>query len=81
VLRRIFGPKRNEIEGGWKKLHNKELHNLYFSPNIMIKSRRIGWARLVAVMGENKNSYSILVIKKKSRRLGGPTFSTFPVCV
>jgi hypothetical protein len=42
VLRRIFGPKRDEVTGEWRKLHNKELHNLYFSPNIirMIKSRR-----------------------------------------
>jgi hypothetical protein len=46
VLRRIFGPKRNEVTGGWGKLHNEELHNLYSSPNIirMIKSRRMRWA-------------------------------------
>jgi hypothetical protein len=43
VLRRIFGPKRNEVTGGWRKLHNEELHNLYSSPNIirMIKLRRM----------------------------------------
>jgi hypothetical protein len=46
VLRRIFGPKRVEVIGGWRKLHNEELHNLYASANIirMIKSRRIRWA-------------------------------------
>jgi hypothetical protein len=50
VLRRIFGPKRDEVTGGWRKLHNEELHNLYSSPNIirMIKSR---WAGHVARMG------------------------------
>jgi hypothetical protein len=46
VLRRIYGPKRNEVTGGWRKLHNEELHNLYSSPVIirMIKSRRMRWA-------------------------------------
>jgi hypothetical protein len=46
VLRRIFGPKRDEIERGWKKLHDEELHNLYSSRNIirMMKSRRVRWA-------------------------------------
>jgi hypothetical protein len=45
VLRRIFGLKRNEVMGGWRKLHNEKLHNLYSSPNIirMIKSRRLRW--------------------------------------
>jgi hypothetical protein len=53
VLRRIFGPKRDEVTGGWRKLHNEELHNLYSSPNIigMIKSRRIRWAGRVERMG------------------------------
>jgi hypothetical protein len=53
VLRRIFGSKRDEVTGGWRKLHNEELHNLYFPPSIIkiIKSRRIGWARYVARMG------------------------------
>jgi hypothetical protein len=46
VLRRIFGPKRDEVTGGWRKLHNEELHNMYSSPSIirMIKSRRKRWA-------------------------------------
>jgi hypothetical protein len=54
VLRRIFGPKRDEVTGEWRKLHNEELHILYSSPNIIrqIKSRRIRWAGHVACMGE-----------------------------
>jgi hypothetical protein len=53
VLRRIFGPKRDEIIGGWRKLYNDELHNLYSSPNTirMVKSRRMRWAEHVARMG------------------------------
>jgi hypothetical protein len=53
VLRRIFGPKRDEMTGGWRKLHNEELHNLYFTPSIIrkIKSRRMRWAWHVAQMG------------------------------
>jgi hypothetical protein len=53
VLKRIFGPKRDEVTGGWRKLHNDEFHNLYFSPTIirMIKSRRMRWAGHVARMG------------------------------
>jgi hypothetical protein len=52
VLRRIFGPKRDEVMGDWRKLHNEELHNLYSSPNIirMIKSRRMRWVGHVARM-------------------------------
>jgi len=54
VLRRIFGPKRDEVTGEWRKLHNEELHILYSSPNIIrqIKSRRMRWAGHVARMGE-----------------------------
>jgi hypothetical protein len=50
VLKRIFGPKRDEVTGGWRKLYNEELHNLYSSPSIirMIKSRRMRWAGHVA---------------------------------
>jgi hypothetical protein len=52
-MRRIFGPKRDEVTGGWTKLHNEELRNLYSSPSInrMIKSRRMGWAANVARIG------------------------------
>jgi hypothetical protein len=54
VLRRIFGPKRDEVTGDWRKLHNEELHNLYSSPNIIrkMKSRRMRWAGHVAQWGE-----------------------------
>jgi hypothetical protein len=54
VLRRIFGPKRDEVTGEWRKLHNEELHSLYSSPNIIrqIKSRRMRWAGHVVRMGE-----------------------------
>jgi hypothetical protein len=53
ILRRIFGPMRDEVMGGWRKLHNEELHNLYSSPSIirMIKSRRMRWAVHVARIG------------------------------
>jgi hypothetical protein len=68
VLRKIFGPKRNEIIGGWRKQHNEELHNLYSSPNIirMIKSRR--WAGRVTCMGAKRNAYTILKVKPKGKR-------------
>jgi hypothetical protein len=53
VLRRIFGPKRDEVTGEWRRLHNEELYALYSSPNIrMIKSRRLRWIEHVARMGE-----------------------------
>jgi hypothetical protein len=56
VLRRIFGPKRDEVTGGWRKLHNEELHDLYYSPSIIrtIKSRRMRWAGHVARMRVGK---------------------------
>ena len=56
LLRRIFGPKRDEVTGEWRKLHNEELNNLYFSPNIVrvIKSRRMRWAGHVAHMGRGE---------------------------
>jgi hypothetical protein len=75
VLRRIFGPKRGEVTGDWRKLHNDELHDLYSSPSIirMIKSRRMRWTGHVARMGEKRNSYRILVEKPEGKRpLGGP---------
>jgi hypothetical protein len=60
---RIFGPKRDEVTGGWRKLHNEELRNLCSSPSIirMIKSRRMRWAGHVARMGNNRNAYRMLV--------------------
>jgi hypothetical protein len=69
VLRRIFGPKREEY-GSWRKLHNDELHSLYSSPNIVrvIKSRRVRWAGHVARMGEGRGVYRILVGRHKGKR-------------
>jgi hypothetical protein len=63
ILRRIFGPQRDEVTGDWRKLHNEEFHNLYSSPNIirMIKQRRLKWAGHVARMVETRNAYRILV--------------------
>jgi hypothetical protein len=59
VFRRIFGPKRDEETGSWRKLHNEELHNLYYAPSIirMIKLRRMRWAGHVAQMGDKRNAY------------------------
>jgi hypothetical protein len=63
VLRRIFGPKRDEITGEWRKLHNEELNDMYYSPNIVlvIKSRRMRRAGHVARMGEGRGVYRVLV--------------------
>jgi hypothetical protein len=63
VLRGIFGPKRDEVTGEWRKLHSGEFHNLYSSPDIIrqIKSRRMRWAGHVARMGEGRNVYRVLV--------------------
>jgi hypothetical protein len=75
VLKRIVGPKRDGVTGGWRKLHNEELHNLYFSPSIIriIKSRRIRWAGHVERMWEKRNVYRILVRKPEGKRpLGRP---------
>jgi hypothetical protein len=69
VLRRIFGPKLDEVKGQWRKLHNGELRNLYSSPDIIrhIKSRRIRWAGHVARMGKGRNVYRVLVGKAKGK--------------
>jgi hypothetical protein len=75
VLRRIFGRKRDEVTGEWRKLHNEELHNLYSSPDIIrqVKSRRMRWAGRVARMEEEKKVYKVLVGKPEGRRpLGRP---------
>jgi hypothetical protein len=74
VFRRIFEPKRDEVTGGWRKLHN-ELHSLYSSPSIirMIKSRRMKWAGHIARMGEKRNAYRTLVGEPEDKTpLGRP---------
>jgi hypothetical protein len=70
VLRRILGPKRDEVIGGWRKLHNEELHGLYSSPSIVwvIKTRSMRWAGHVASMGEVRGAHNISVGKPKGRR-------------
>jgi hypothetical protein len=73
VLRRIFGPRRDEVTRDWRKLHIDELHILYSSPNIirMIKSRRMRWAGHVARIGEKRNAYRILVRKPEGKKTLG----------
>jgi hypothetical protein len=70
VLRRISGPKRDEVTEEWRKLHSAELHNLYSSPDIIrqIKSRRMRWTGHVARMGEGRNVYRVLVGKSERKR-------------
>jgi hypothetical protein len=71
LLRRIFGPKRDEVTGEWRKLHSEELQILYSSPNI--KSMRMRWAGCVARMGEERNVYRVLMGKPEGKRpLGRP---------
>jgi hypothetical protein len=75
MLRRIFGPKRGEVTGGRRNLHNEELQNLYPSPSMIriIKSRRMRWTGHVGRMGEKRNAYRILVGKPEVKRpLGRP---------
>ena len=75
VLKRIFGPKRDEVTGEWRKFHNEELNDLYCSPNIVrvIKSRRMKWAGHVVRMGEGRGMYRVLVGKPEGKRpLGRP---------
>ena len=75
VLRRVFGPKRNEVTGEWRKLHNEELSDLYSLPNIVrvVKSRRMRWAGHVACMREGRGVHRFLVGKPEGKRpLGRP---------
>ncbi|KAJ4428908.1 hypothetical protein ANN_25902 [Periplaneta americana] len=75
VLRKIFGAKRDEVTGEWRKLHNTELHALYSSPDIIrdLKSRRLRWAEHVARMGESRNAYRVLVGRPEGKiPLGRP---------
>jgi hypothetical protein len=75
ILRRIFGTKRDEVTGEWRRLHKKELYALYSSGNIIwvIKSRRLRWAGHVARVGERRGTYRALVGKPEGRRpLGRP---------
>jgi hypothetical protein len=69
VLRRIFGPKRDEVTGEWRKFHNEELSDLYSWPSIIriTKSRKMRWAGHVTRMGEKKNVYRLLVGKPEER--------------
>jgi hypothetical protein len=69
VLRRIFGPKRDEVTGGWRKLHNGELHDLYSSQSTsrLMMARRIRWAGHVARIGEKRNAYRLLVGNPEGR--------------
>jgi hypothetical protein len=70
MLRRIFGTKRDEVTGEWRKLHNEELHDLYSSPCIIriMKLRRMRWAGHIARMGEKRNAYRLLVGKPEGGR-------------
>jgi len=70
VLRRVFGPKRDEVTGEWRQLHNEELNDLYCSPNTIrvINSRIMRWARNVARMGERRGVYRVVVGKREGKR-------------
>ena len=75
MLRRVFGPKRDEVTGEWRKLHNEELSDLYFLPNIVrvVKSRRMKWEGHMAPMGQGRGVYRVLVGKPEGKRpLGRP---------
>ena len=70
MLRTVFGPKRDEVTGEWRKLHNEDLSDRYSLPNIVrvVKSRRMRWAGLVARMGEGKGVYRVLVGKPEGKK-------------
>jgi hypothetical protein len=70
VLRKIFGPKRDEVTGEWRSLHNEELYDLYSWPDIIrvIRSRRMRWAGHVACMGDMRGAYRVLVGKLEGNR-------------
>jgi len=75
VLRRVFGPRKDEVSGEWRRWHNEELNDLYSSPNIVrvIKSKIMRWAGHVVRMGEERRVYRVLVGKPEGRRpLGRP---------
>jgi hypothetical protein len=75
MLRRMFGTRKDQVTGGWRELHNEELHDLYFSPSLigMIKLRGSGCAGHLRRMGEERNVYRLLVGKAEGKRpLGGP---------
>jgi hypothetical protein len=73
VLKKIFGPKRDEVTGEWRKLHNEELYDVYCSPNSIqvIKSRRMRWAGHVARIGEKRGEYRALVEGPEGKRPPG----------
>jgi hypothetical protein len=75
VLRRVFGPKRDEVTGEWRKLHNEELNDMYSLTNIVrvVKSRRMRWAGHVARMGKDIVVHRVLVgMSERKRPLGNP---------
>jgi len=75
MLRRIFGPRRDEVTGKWRRLHNEELNDFYTSPNIVrvIKSRRMRWAGHVARMGEERRVYRGLAGETRGKETIGET--------
>jgi hypothetical protein len=80
VLSKIFRPKRNEVTGGWRKLHYEKLRDLWSSPSMtgIMKSKRMRWAGHVARIGEESNVYRLLVGKPEEKRpLGGPSRRSF----
>jgi hypothetical protein len=71
MLKRVFGPRREEVAEGWKRLHNEKLHNLYTSPNVVmvIKARRMRWTGHVARTGKTRCAHEILAGKPEGKRL------------